>query len=50
MFSSKGLDYLSGNDGTGSDGIACGKQKGCIDCDRGAFGWCVGECSLIEGD
>ena len=50
VFSSKGLDYLSGNDGTGSDGIACGKQKGCIDCDRGAFGWCVGECSLIEGD
>lgn len=50
VFSSKGLDYLSGNDGTGSDGIACGKQKGCIDCDLGAFGWCVGECSLIEGD
>ena len=50
VFSSKGLDYLSGNDGTGSDGIACGKQKGCIDCDRGAFGWCVGECSFVEGD
>lgn len=50
VFSSKGLDHLSGNYGTGSDGIACGKQKGCIDCDLGAFGWCVGECSLIEGD
>ena len=50
VFSSKGLDHLSGNYGTGSDGIACGKQKGCIDCDLGAFGWCVGECSFVEGD
>lgn len=50
VFSSKGLDYLSGNDRTESNGIARGKQKGCIDCDRGTFGWCVGECSFVEGD
>ena len=41
---------LSGNDGTGSNGIARGKKDGCIDREGGAFGWRVGEYSLVEGD